>query len=249
MKVDKKSDRGIYEFARLDNYSFGERILIRLTDYILYLSIFIVGHTLRFEPMNGWDELELGTWDAFQDKNEKEFPVILAFWHDRIFLLVFLLRNIRGHVMISKSFDGEYIARTVQRLGYGVIRGSTSKRGAVSALASMIRLTKRGKRMGITVDGPRGPRHRSKLGAIVLARKTGLPVIPLIIEPKKRWVFKTWDKTHIPKPFSRVKVFWGEPIFVPADADEVEMEEKRTELDLKLDELVAIAKEWRVTKN
>lgn len=249
MKVDTGKDRDLYEFARLNNYSLGKRLLIRIADYLTYFAILAVGHTLRFEPAEGWDALEIGSWKAFQDKNEEEFPVILAFWHDRIFLLIYLLRKARGHVMISKSFDGEYISRAVQRMGYGAVRGSTSKRGAVSALAKMIRLVKRGRRMGITVDGPLGPRHESKLGVVVLARKTGVPIMPLIIEARHRWILNTWDKTHLPRPFSRAKVFWGEPVYVPKDADEQMIEEKRSEIDRKLDELVAVAKEWRVTRH
>ena len=109
-------------------------------------------------------------------------------------------------MITSQSFDGEYIARFIQRFGYGAVRGS-STRGGVGALVEMIRLMKKGLPAGFSVDGPKGPLYFAKTGAILLAKKTGNPVMPFSVETKNHWTIKSWDKLQIPKPFSKAKVF------------------------------------------
>jgi lysophospholipid acyltransferase (LPLAT)-like uncharacterized protein len=113
----------------------------------------------------------------------------------------------------------------------------------------MIKLTNQGIRMVFTVDGPRGPRHKVKKGVVVLAKEAGLPVVPMVAAAKNRWVLNNWDKTQIPKPFTRAKIFVGEPVFVPGDADSKTIGSKVLELERKLDELVSRGEEWRVTDN
>ena len=109
----------------------------------------------------------------------------------------------------------------------------------------MIRLSKKGLPMGFSIDGPKGPKYVAKSGACLLAKKTGNPVLPFIVETEKYWEIKSWDQMQIPKPFSRGKVFVGEPIYVEKNADETEIENKRAELQKKLDELVKIGEQWR----
>ena len=198
---------------------------------------------MRFE-IEGWKDFDDEEWGNFE-KAYAEFPAtISALWHDRILLSSYFWRHKKIIVMVSRSFDGEYIARTAQRLGFGVVRGS-STRGGSTALAEMVELMKEGFSMTFTVDGPKGPRYKAKRGAITLAKKTGVPVVPMIIETKNFWTVNSWDKLRIPKPFTRAKVFLAAPIFVPADSDENELENKRRELQIKLDELVEIAEQWR----
>ena len=146
--------------------------------------------------------------------------------------------------MSSQSFDSEYTARVIQRFGYGTIKGS-STRGGIRALTTMIRLMRKGLPMGFTLDGPKGPRYVAKSGACFLAKKTSNPIMPFVFEPKSFWTINSWDKMQIPKPFTRAKLFIAEPIYVEKDADDKEIENKRRELQLKLDELVAFGKQWR----
>jgi lysophospholipid acyltransferase (LPLAT)-like uncharacterized protein len=146
--------------------------------------------------------------------------------------------------MNSKSFDGEYMARVCQHFGYGSVRGSSSRRG-MAALVEMIRLMKAGLPAGFTLDGPRGPRYVAKAGAVLLAKKTGNPLIAFVIEPRKFWTIRSWDKMQIPRPFCRARVFIAEPIYVSSNADDEEIEAKRKELQIKLDELVELGKKWR----
>jgi lysophospholipid acyltransferase (LPLAT)-like uncharacterized protein len=224
-----------YDRADLSAYSFKEKIIIRLADWTFYLLIRIIGRTIKYETDN---------WENFQKIERAGKIPIYAFWHDRIFAGTYFFRN-RGIVVItSQSFDGEYIARFIQRLGYGAVRGS-STRGGVGALVEMIRLMKQGLPMGFTVDGPRGPRYVAKTGAVLLAKKTGNPLMPFVVEAEKYWTINSWDKMQIPKFFARARVFIAEPIYVAADADDSEIENKRLELQMRLDESVERGKQWR----
>jgi lysophospholipid acyltransferase (LPLAT)-like uncharacterized protein len=227
--------KNTYDRADLSAYSFKEKIIIRLADWTFYLLIKIIGRTIKYETDN---------WENFQKIERAGKIPIYAFWHDRIFAGTYFFRN-RGIVVItSQSFDGEYIARFIQRLGYGAVRGS-STRGGVGALVEMIRLMKKGLPMGFTVDGPKGPRYVAKTGAVLLAKKTGNPMMPFVVETEKYWTINSWDKMQIPKLFTHAKIFIAEPIYVAADADDAEIENKRRELQMRLDESVERGKQWR----
>ncbi len=224
-----------YQAADLSAYSFGKKALIYLADRAFYGLIKHIGKTIRYETDD---------WENFEKIERAGKIPIYSFWHNRIFAGTYFFRE-RGIVIItSQSFDGEYIARFIQRFGYGAVRGS-STRGGVGALVEMIRLSKKGLPMGFSVDGPRGPRYVAKTGAVLLAKKTGNPLMPFVFECEKFWTLNNWDKMQIPKPFTRAKLFIGEPIYVAKDADEAEIENKRLELQRKLDEAAANGEQWR----
>jgi len=224
-----------FNYAPLDNYSFKQRLLVRITSSALYLLFHILGKTLRYE-IEGWENLE-------QIEKSGRFP-IFCFWHDRIFAGTYFFRNRRIIVMNSLSFDGAYMARFVQKLGYGSVRGS-STRGGTGALVEMIRLMRAGFATAFTVDGPRGPRYVVKEGPVVLAKKTGDPMLPFNLECKSYWQVNSWDKAQIPKPFTRVKLMIEKPIYVPGDIGNDGLEEKRDELQRSLNELVERGQAWR----
>lgn len=216
-----------YKFDSLAKYSFSERLLIRAADLAFYLAISTIGRTLRWDVI-GQEHLDTAG----------SVP-IYCLWHDRIFAGTYFLRD-RGIVVItSQSRDGEYIARFLKRFGFGTIRGS-STRGGVRALVEMIREMRRGSPMAFTVDGPRGPRYEAKKGAVILAKKTANPMIAFSVECDRHWTVKSWDRLQIPVPFSRAKFILDAPIYVSADADEAEIEEKRNELQRSLNRLVAV---------
>ena len=216
-----------FEFADLSSYSFKERFLIRAADLAFYFLINLTCKTLRWE-VTGWEHV-----DALD--REDKLP-IYAFWHNRIFLGTYGFRR-RGYVvMTSQSFDGEYIARFIQRFGYGAARGS-STRGAVGALVEMARLMRAGHGAGFTIDGPKGPRYVAKMGALLLAKKTGHPVLPVRFS-SPHWEAKgSWDGFQVPIPFSRARIEVATPIYVPADTDEAGLQAKRDELQAALDKL------------
>ena len=214
-----------YRFADLSGYTFGQRLAVRAAGVVFPLVIRAVGATLRFtvEGREHWDEAA----------RDGRLP-IYTFWHDRIFAGAHFFRGRRIVIMTSQSFDGEYIARFIQRMGFGAVRGS-STRGGVGALVELARLVRRGCPAGFSIDGPRGPRHVAKMGAVLLAKKTGQPILPFGVNPERFWALKSWDRMQIPKPFTRVRVRFAPPIRVPADADEARLEELRAHLQRALD--------------
>jgi len=138
-----------YSFADLSAYSFKERLLIRAADLGFFVLIKLIGATVKFE-IEGWENWEAATRDG-------KLP-IYTFWHNRVFLGTYFWRRRRIVVMTSRSLDGEYIARFIQRFGYGAARGS-STRGATGAVVEMVRLMRAGSPAGFTIDGPKGPRN------------------------------------------------------------------------------------------
>jgi len=225
----------VFEFAPLAEYSLKQRIMIRLADLAFFLSIKILGALTRFE-VQGREHL-----DAIDAGGKVP---IYTFWHDRIFLSTYFWRMRGIVVMTSQSFDGEYIARFIQRFGYGAIRGSSS-RGGARALVEMIKAIRAGRPMAFTLDGPRGPKYEAKLGPVILAKKTGNPILPFVIEPMHFWQAKSWDKMHVPKPFTKALAIISEPIYVDANSDDAEIAAKLAELQRSLDDLVARSKAWR----
>ena len=189
-----------------------------------YPLINALGHTLR------WRVEGLQHLDAIQASGRQP---VMGFWHGRILAATFYFRR-RGIVVItSENFDGEWIARIIERFGYGTARGSTS-RGALKALLQLKREMKEGRAAGFTLDGPRGPARVAQAGAVWLASATGNPVLPFHLEASSHWRLRSWDRTQIPKPFSTVALVVGEPMDVPQDASDEALERARLELEARL---------------
>ena len=183
-----------------------------------------LGHTLR------WRVEGLHYLDAIHASGRQP---VMAFWHGRILPATFYFRR-RGIVVItSENFDGEWIARIIERFGYGTARGSTS-RGGLKAMLQLVRDMDQGRPAGFTLDGPRGPALVAQPGAIWLARTTGNPVLPFHLEPSRAWALRSWDRTQIPKPFSTVALVVGEPMEVARDATDEQVEQARLDLEARL---------------
>jgi lysophospholipid acyltransferase (LPLAT)-like uncharacterized protein len=226
VRAPEKTAGRAYRFADLSSYPAKKRFLIRAADRAFFLLIKSIGRTIRWQ-VEGWEN-----WDA---ANRDGHLPILTFWHNRVFLATYFFRNRGIVVMTSQSFDGEYIARFIQRFGYRAARGS-STRGAVGALIEMTRLLRAGSPAGFTIDGPKGPRYVAKMGAMLLAKKTGQPVLPFTVITQHFWEAKqSWDGFQVPLPFSRARVVIAPPIYVPADTDDRGLEMKRNELQAALD--------------
>lgn len=156
-------------------------------------------------------------------------PPILAFWHGRILPAIYYFRH-RGIVVItSRNFDGEWIARVIRRYGFGTARGSSS-RGGARALVQLRRDLAEGREVAFTLDGPRGPARVAQPGAVWLAGATGHPVLPFHIETERFWSLGSWDRTQVPKPFSRAAIAFAAPIAVPSTNDRA-VEASRQELE------------------
>ena len=161
---------------------------------------------------------------------------IMAFFHGRVLTATYFFRGRGIFVMISENFDGEWIARIIERFGYGTSRGSTS-RGGRRALLQLKREMALGRPAGFAVDGPRGPARKVQPGVVWLAKLTGNPVVPFHMEASRYWSLRSWDRTQVPKPFSTVALAVGAPVDVAADADEAGLEAKRVEVEQALHNL------------
>jgi len=153
-------------------------------------------------------------------------PRIFGGWHGRSFVFANYFRR-RGYwVIISQSRDGEIQAGIFRRLGYQIIRGSTG-RGGVRAAVEGIRALKEGGTMALTPDGPRGPSQVVQGGIMLMAQKSGAPLIPVGISARPRLMVKSWDRYVFPIPFGKALLIAGEPIYVPKNATEEEVEALR----------------------
>ncbi len=154
-------------------------------------------------------------------------------WHQRM-SYHFYYGGFRGiTIMVSKSRDGEYAARLAYRLGYRCVRGSSTL-GAIEALREMIRITKAGCVTGMLADGPQGPPRIVKLGTVAIARASGLPVLGVVWGADRAWVFNSWDRYMVPKPFARIAIYHCNPVWVPADARGPDLERCRKEVEDEL---------------
>jgi hypothetical protein len=197
---------------------FSQRIALALVPPVAALVIRLLGMTLRYE-----DRAEPGVTPGWEIPG----PVVFAFWHRSLLACAHRFRNLDIAILISSSFDGELISRTVELLGFKAVRGSSS-RGGAAGLKNMRLAYGEGHRCAFTADGPRGPKFVAKPGAAQLANsvgatteegqvgaaKLGTWVGCFYALPERAWELRSWDRFLIPKPFSRVVLTW--PAHVPA---------------------------------
>lgn len=201
-----------------------KRLQVAAIAAIGYPLIALLGATLR------WRVEGLDHYDAILRSGRQP---VMGFWHGRILAATYYFRR-RGIVVItSENFDGEWIARIIERFGYGTARGSTT-RGARKAMIQLMRALRAGRPAGFTLDGPKGPARVAQPGAVWLAGATGNPLLPFHLEASRHWTVDSWDRTQIPKPFSTVALVVGEPIDVPAGLDDAGLEQARQALDSRL---------------
>lgn len=171
-------------------------------------------------------------------------PVIFVFWHGQLLPLVHYHRSEGVVVLVSEHADGEYISRIIERHGFRTVRGS-STRGGIRGLKALIRAAREGHDLALTPDGPRGPRHEFKAGALLAAQVTGAPLVPLAAGASAAWHFDSWDRFLVPRPLSRVTIAYGEPRWVDRSADAAERERLAAELTETLNGLTQRAAEPR----
>ncbi len=177
-------------------------------------------------------------WRSLEDAGQ---PWIANIWHGTMLPPIWRHRDRRVIALVSEHRDGEYITRVLERLGYGTARGS-STRGGVRALRELLRAGRSGRVLAVTPDGPQGPREVMKTGPLVLAGRSGIPLIPIGVGVSRAWRLSSWDRFAIPRPFSRIHIHYGSPVHVPADLDEVGMEALRLDIQAVMDELTASAR-------
>lgn len=190
-------------------------------------------HSIRYEV--------IGDEAGFVEMNKSGQPIVLALWHGELFPLTAFGHTMTSHLVtfVSQSKDGEIIARVLERLGHSTVRGSSS-RGGVRALLQAKRIMERENRIGVfTIDGPRGPRHKTKDGVIFLAQRAGAKIIPLRAYPNRAKIFdKSWDKFVLPYPFTKCPVYIGKPMEVTTEKlDKEVMKRERERLEKRMLEL------------
>ncbi len=149
---------------------------------------------------------------------ERGASFLYAFWHGQLLPLVYLHRGKGVAVLVSQNRDGEYITQVIHRKGFRTVRGSTS-RGGFRSLMEMVRHAERGTRLAITPDGPRGPRWRAQPGALLVAQRAGIPILPVAVSAWPRRQLSSWDRFLIPAPFARVVMAFAAPLHLPDDLE------------------------------
>ncbi len=195
--------------------------------YLISMAVSVLCKTLRVTITNS---------EALKQLSKENKNYIVAFWHGTMLLSWYLNRNKNVAALTSKSKDGDLLARLLKSWNYQVIRGSSSSGGEI-ALGIMIDYAKNKNSIAITPDGPRGPAKKLKAGAVVTAKKSGLPLVLLGVGYQKKRVLKNWDSFQVPSFFSRANVIYSEPIYVDKDLDYNETSEIISMCEAKLNEL------------
>lgn len=205
------------------------RVNIPIASFLSAGLIRLLGKTWRFQEIDN---------HFMNDSRERSPSLIFCFWHGRMLPLSYHYRDRSIHVLASEHADGELMGQIIRRLGFGHVRGS-STRGGARAIREMVSKLEQGFDLGITVDGPVGPRFKAKAGPLEIAKLSGSWVVPATTSSSSRWVFSSWDAFEFPKPFARVGVRFGKPIEVPLDADAEVVEKLRVELQTTLRDITA----------
>ena len=200
-----------------------QRCTLAIVPRLVAPLIALLGRTLRWE--------EVSEPNALPDENPD--VAIYCFWHRSLLLAAWFFHKRNIAILISQSFDGELIARTVERLHFLPIRGSSSRGGAAGLRAMQSALTSgAAKYAAFTSDGPRGPVYVAKPGPVKMAQLTGARIGTFYLLAEKAWTLRSWDRFMIPKPFSRVVVSWALPVTVePSETPEVPLAKLQDAMD------------------
>jgi lysophospholipid acyltransferase (LPLAT)-like uncharacterized protein len=208
-------------------FSLRQRFILAVVPRLVWLLLSIVGRTWRFETIaeEGATPVPRGVGIASD---------IYCFWHQCVLPCTYYFRRCGATIIVSQSFDGELIARTLHLFGYKTVRGSSS-RGAREALLGLKRVVAAGGTAIFTADGPRGPIYRTKPGPVRLAALTGAPIGAFHLQPKGAWAMNSWDRFLVPLPCTRIAVSWARLTQVPKDITEDDFEGYREELNSALE--------------
>lgn len=204
-----------------------QSILRLLGNYFLKSAINFLCKTLKIEKTNQ---------QVIDNLNQQKQNFVLAFWHSTMLLPWYVHRNQNFAALTSLSKDGDLLARQLKSWNYKVVRGSSSKGGDV-ALGIMVDLAKNKYSVAITPDGPRGPVRKFKAGAVITAKRSGIPLVLAGVGFQKKRKLKSWDSFEIPKFFSRAKIVYSEPIFVNSELSYEETSEIIKKCEQILNEL------------
>jgi lysophospholipid acyltransferase (LPLAT)-like uncharacterized protein len=209
------------------DFTLSQRIALAIVPRLVWALLSVVARTWRFEVI-----AEEGAVPRIFGRGAG--PEIYCFWHQCVLPCAIYYRTTHATILISRSFDGELITRTLALFGFRAVRGSSSQ-GAREGLLGLKSVLQSGKPVVFTADGPRGPIYQTKMGPIKLAQMTGAPIGAFHLQPKSAWVVNSWDRFLVPKPFTRIVVSWARWTLVPADLPGEQLEAKREELNAALE--------------
>jgi lysophospholipid acyltransferase (LPLAT)-like uncharacterized protein len=205
--------------------------------FFFYRYLIPYGGLLLVKAFSATYRIRLYDPENEQSALDRHQSLIYASWHQRFFPgITFFSSRKPIAIMISQSRDGEMVARVVDILGWRSVRGS-STRGGAAALTKLKDLARAGYKIGHIVDGPKGPFGYVKPGLLRIAQVAGKPVVPTITSAQKKWIFNSWDRFMVPKPFSRVIIRFGVAIDVPADIEGDAFEQKRVSIEQRMQDL------------
>ena len=208
-------------------FTLVQRLLLAVIPPAVTALLWLVSRTWRFEVI-----AEEGVVPTVY--GERSPSNIYCFWHQCVFPCTVYFRHSHAVILISKSFDGELITRTLRMWGFDAVRGSSS-RSAREGLLGLAHVLETGRTAIFTADGPRGPIYQTKMGPIKLAQMSGRPIGSFYLLPRRAWTLNSWDRFLIPKPFTRICVSWARWTHVPPDLDPEGFEPKRRELNVALE--------------
>jgi len=211
----------------------GQSVVDFLAPRVGYWYIRLLKATMRLEYRNR---------EVLDQARVEHGQYILVFWHSRLLMMPFVYPGSRIAVLASTHRDSEMLGKVLARFGVERALGS-STRGSVAGLRELLRRVRDGYDLGITPDGPKGPRRRVKGGVIATARFTGKPIVPVTFAASRGRRVRSWDRTLVPYPFSRGVFLYGEPLLVPRDTPEEDFEQLRLRLEKDLDSLTDAADE------
>jgi lysophospholipid acyltransferase (LPLAT)-like uncharacterized protein len=165
-------------------------------------------------------------------------PVIFVIWHGQLLPLAYRHRGQGVVALVSEHRDGEYATRLLEQIGFGTVRGS-STRGGIQGLKGLIRAAREGHDLTITVDGPLGPAREFKPGALVAAQSAGIPIVPVGMACSRAWRLDSWDRFMVPQPISTVRVAYGEPRWIERETDREGLAAAALGLGREMDALTA----------
>ena len=226
---------GAHYDTKLPDLPWSRRAQIPLIAAAVYAMIRTLGPTLRYEVLG---------WQSAEGVHASGKQIIWAFWHRVIIPIVWWRRNHGTVVMNTTAFDGQWTRKVIEWMGYGTAQGSSS-RGGLRGLAVMARRIVEGRDCAFTIDGPRGPRYVAKPGPVMLARRSGAPVVVFHIGVQHGKTFqKTWDHFLLPRLFTKTIMIFAPPIEVPPDADAALLKLKHAEMQKELERVRDIAESW-----
>jgi len=213
--------------------------------FFLWAGTHVAGATIRM--LKKTVSMTVVGGENLKETLAKHGRAIFVFWHGK--MIIPTMRHIGDKivVLVSEHGDGEIIARALLSLGFDLVRGSTT-RGGTKALREMIQWFDEPVIIAITPDGPKGPYHELKIGAVVLAQRTGVPILPMSAFTNKPLLLKSWDRFHVVKPFEQCVLFYGKPIYIEKELTGDKLQEKCKYVEQTLHNLDQEAEAYFITK-